>query len=112
MNTVVYKPVSFIIPKDVIENNRADPALGIMESYMESWRNDIHQTALKCLGKKADDLTEKERFAIAVMGGARITCVTGTDGLNAKFTTEECGICENGKGGFNVMLIRGPYPCR
>jgi hypothetical protein len=65
------------------------------------------QMAYSCKGKKVADLTEYEKWCIAVCAGFKMEN-TGFD-LNGDLhvKTEPFTILENGKGGFTVQRIGG-----
>jgi hypothetical protein len=80
----------------------------MMEQHIAGFYANLNLAAWTAQGKLAKDLTNEERFAIAVLAGARILTFSPPDASGkCTATTEKCSITEDGKGGFNVYVFSG-----
>lgn len=96
-----------LVPQQLVAGLSDDLVLsGWMDRQRESWR----LQALQCVGKQAADLTDDERFALAVSAGASIRAAppfVGTWGLAATIrfqTANVVAISDNPLGGFTVAI--------
>lgn len=63
--------------------------------------------AMACKGKRLADLTEDDRFALAVSAGVRFHIRLNENHTRYVIVTEPCGIAEDGRGGFIVATKAG-----
>lgn len=86
-------------------NPKPLPGKSLIEGWMDSqWRNFV-ETAEHCKTKEVEDLTEEEKFALAICAGVRIAEVQPSeDGLSMRMRTQKCDIQKRRGGGFFVFV--------
>lgn len=97
---------------DELHSDQADAGAPMVSNpfleWAEAFSKKVAEDARACLGKRAAELTNRERFCVAVCAGVRITGGETKPGGTINFVTEPCAVVDDGKGGFVVcMMARG-----